>query len=403
MAVFEYRARDGTGQAVSGFLEAGNELEAARQLRDKGLFVIDIRRARKRLMPQWRSLLSPKVGKRDLALFCRQLAAMLEAGIPIVSALRILAIQADNRNLRAAIDSVIGGLSRGLMFHQALGESGGVFPPVVVRAVEAAESGGTLDEALEELATHLEREHELEEKVKSALVYPSVVVVTAIVVLVILMVFVLPAFQNMLESLGVPLPGLTIAIMGASNALRQAWPMLLAVLIVAAYAVYRVLRTERSRYRWDSLILKMPVIGTVYHKTILARFSRTLSTLLRSGVPIIQAMDVVGRTVGNRVVAEAIRSVQESIRQGRGILGPLQESGLFPPMVVEMMAVGEETGELDALLARISTFYEREVWESVSRLSSLIEPVLIVFLGIMVGFVVISVLLPYFQVLGSIG
>ncbi|MDN5346859.1 MAG: type pilus assembly protein PilC [Clostridia bacterium] len=383
-------------------MEAENEAVVVRQLREKGLFVIDVRPARTRFAVNLKRALLRRLGRRDLSVFCRQLATMLGAGLPIVSALQILARQAENKVLRQSIEEILRDLEGGGAFHEALGRLQGLFPPIMVHGVEAGEVGGSLDETLEELAAHLEREHEIEEKVKSALTYPAIVVSVAIAVLIFLLTFVLPAFQNMLNDLGVPLPLPTVVVLSISRALRQGWFILTLVIGVLAYAVYRILKIETVRYRLDSILLKLPVFGPLHHKAVLSRFSRTLGTLLRSGVPILQAMEVVRRTAGNRVVAEAVARAQESIRDGRGIAGPLEESGLFPPMVVGMIAVGEETGALDSLLGKISAFYDREIGETVGRLSSLIEPLLIVMLGAAVGFIVISILLPYFQMLGNI-
>ncbi|TYP53292.1 type IV pilus assembly protein PilC [Thermosediminibacter litoriperuensis] len=403
MAIYSFRARDTLGQPVVGTVEAENEAAVIRQLRDKGLFIVEVRPVRGWFAINSERTFLRRIGKRDLSVFCRQLATMLGAGLPIVPALQILASQAENKALRRSIEEILRSLEEGGTFHEALGRSQGIFPPVMVHAVEAAEVGGSLDEALEELAAHLEREHELEEKVKSALMYPAIVVSAALAVLIVLLTFVLPAFQNMLDALGVPLPLPTRVVMGVSRVLRRGWLILIFATGILAYVVYRVLKTESARYRLDGILLKLPVFGPLYQKAVLSRFSRTLGTLLRSGVPILQAMDVVRRTVGNRVVAEAVARAQESVRDGKGIAGPLEESGLFHPMIIGMIAVGEETGALDSLLGKISAFYDREVRETVRRLSALIEPILIVVLGAAVGFIVISILLPYFQILGNIG
>ncbi|ADL08657.1 type II secretion system F family protein [Thermosediminibacter oceani] len=401
MAIYSYRARDAFGQPVVGTVEAENEAAVVRLLRDKGLFIVEVRPGRERFAINSGRLLR-RVGKQDLAVFCRQLATMLGAGLPIVPALQILAMQAENKILRRNIEEIVRSLEGGETFHEALARLQ-VFPPIMVHAIEAAELGGSLDEALEELAAHLEREHELQEKVKSALTYPALVVSVALAVLIVLLVFVLPAFQNMLNALGVPLPLPTRIVMGVSRALRRGWPILIFAAGILAYVAYGVLKTDNARYRLDGILLKLPVFGPLHKKAVLSRFSRSLGTLLRSGVPILQAMDVVRRTVGNRVVAEAIARAQESVRDGKGIADPLKESGIFPPMIIGMIAVGEETGALDFLLAKISELCDREVKEAVSRLSALIEPLLIAMLGGAVGFIVISILLPYFQILGNIG
>ncbi|GFN23291.1 MAG: type II secretion system F family protein [Thermoanaerobacteraceae bacterium] len=396
-----YRARDAAGKLVQGFIEADNEQAAGRLLRSRGLFITELRPVEDQ--PDYlRSLLWKRVGRRDLALFCRQLGTMLAAGLPIVNALRTLSRQEGNPRFKASIDRVVEDLEQGNPLHAALGKSPQVFPPVMVYSVEAGEVSGALDEILMRLAEHFEREHEVQEKIKSAMTYPLIVLVVSLLSIGFIITFVLPMFSNIIANMGVPLPWPTRAVLGLGRFFREWWPWMAAALAAAGYGAWRWSQQERVRYALDKIVLRFPVFGHLKHQALLSQFSRTLGTMLSSGVPILQALEVVERTVGNRILAEAIALAQEQVRDGRSIASPLAESGVFPPMVVEMVTVGEETGTLDALLARLGAFYDREVGEMAARLSSLIEPLLILVLGGVVGVIVVSVLLPVFQVVGSV-
>ncbi|MDK2816192.1 MAG: type pilus assembly protein PilC [Moorella sp. (in: firmicutes)] len=399
---FAYRGRDARGNAVSGNIEAESQELAIRELRRQGIFITYCRPAVVTPARDWRSLFRRPVSRRDLALFSRQLATMLGAGLPIVTALHILQRQAENPSLRESIGMLLQDLESGEAFYRALERQPRVFPPIFIHTVEAGELGGALDETLERLAGHLEREHEVEEKVKSALTYPAIVSMVALLVVIFLLTYVLPSFQVMLNSLQVPLPWPTRLVMGLSEGLRRLWPFLVLFLAGAGYGFYRWQQRPAGRYQVDRLFLRLPIFGPLHHKAVLSRFSRTLGTLLHSGVPVLLALEIVRRTVGNAVVAGAVERAAESVRDGQSLATPLEASGVFPPMVVEMITVGEETGALDAMLERVATLYEQEVEAVVARLASLIEPVLIVGLGGIVGLIVISVFLPYFQMLGGI-
>ncbi|SMB98622.1 type IV pilus assembly protein PilC [Thermanaeromonas toyohensis ToBE] len=404
---FRYKARDTSGNLIKGIIEAESEQLAGRQLRNQGLFITELRPVRSELeinlgLDYLRFFLLKRVSRRDLALFCRQLGTMLSAGIPIINALRTLSRQADNRFLKESIDKVLEDLQQGEMLHQALSKSPKVFPAIMVYSVEAGEISGALDETLIRLAEHFEREHEIAEKIKSAMTYPFIVFMVSLASIAFMLTFVLPMFSNIIGNLGVPLPWPTRMVLGLSQFLRRWWFMFVVVGIALGYLIWWWAKREKVRYALDKVILRLPVFGRLKHQALLSQFSRTLGTLLYSGVPILEALEVVERTVGNRIVAEALALAQEQVRDGKSIASPLAESGVFPPMVVEMVTVGEETGTLDALLARLAAFYDREVGEMASRLSSLIEPFLIIGLGAVVGLIVISVLLPVFQVVGSV-
>lgn len=388
---------------IIGQLEAENDKEALKALQDRGLFVVALRGGGALPITFRPGVRLNRVKKQDLSDFFRQLATMLGAGIPIVRALELLANQTEKRPMRQSIERILESLREGSTFHEALERQHGFFPPVVVHSVEAAEVSGSLENTLEQLAEHLARDHELEERIKSTLAYPAVIVTLTVAVLAVLLFWVMPTFQNVMNSLGVPLPLATRVVLQVGLGLRRWWYLLMALFAGLALWAERSLKSENVRRKVDELLLKLPVFGNLHRKAVMSRFSRTLGTLLVSGVSVVEAMEITARTVGNRVVGEIILQARENLREGRSIAETLGASGLFPDMVIAMIAVGEETGALDSLLAKVTAFYEQELQEGVRRLSSMLEPVLIVVLGAAVGFIVISILLPYFQIIGNMG
>ncbi|KXG76023.1 Type II secretion system protein F [Fervidicola ferrireducens] len=403
MATYRYRARGNSGELITGQVEAENEAEALQVLEGRGLFVVDFRAGRALQITSLAEAFFNRVKKQDLSVFCRQLATMIGAGIPIVRALELLAEQSEKRAMRQSIERILESLREGSTFHEALERQHGIFPPIMVHSVEAAEISGSLENTLEELSEHLARDHELEEKIKSTLAYPAIIISLTAAVLMVLLVFVIPAFQNVMNSLGVPLPLPTRIVLHTGMALRRGWYLIIILISGLAFFTVRSLKSESVRRRMDELLLKMPVFGNLHKKAVISRFSRTLGTLLKSGVPIMEALEVVARNVGNRVVGDVILQARENVREGKSVADTLEASGLFPPMVIAMIAVGEETGALDSLLAKVNAFYERELEEAARRLSSMLEPAMIVVLGAAVGFIVISILLPYFQIIGNMG
>lgn len=399
---FTYQGRDAGGNTVRGIIAAENQELAVRELRRRNIFVIECRPAVDKKNWEQRRLLRRRVSRRDLALFCRQLATMLGAGLPIITALQIIEKQVENRTLKTATAQILSDLASGEAFYRALEKQSRTFPPIFIHTIEAGEMGGALDETLEHLAIHLEREHEVEEKVKSAMAYPLVVCGVAVLVVVFLLTYVLPTFQTMLNTLQVPLPWPTRLILGVSQGVRRWWPAVGAGLGGAGYGFYLWYKKPQNRLLLDKALLRLPVFGSLHHKAVMSRFSRTLGTLLHSGVALLPALEVVRRTAGNSVVARALERAEESVRDGQGLAAPLDASGVFPPMVVEMITVGEETGALEQLLFKLSTFFDREVEETVTRLSSLVEPLLILVMGGIVGLVVVAVLLPVFSLVGGV-
>lgn len=342
---------------------------------------------------------SKKVKIKDLTVFARQFATMINSGVSITRALGILTEQTTNPTLREVINQVRKDVESGLSLSEALGKQSKIFPPIFVNMVKAGEAGGVLDEVLLRLADHYEREANLRSRVKSALTYPVAVFVFSLIIAFVMITFIVPVFMNMFESLGGELPAATQMLVNLSNFIRSRWYILFGSLF-ALYYGFKIFKSRpRGRYIVDSIKLKLPVFGKLTQKMALAKFSRTLATLISSGVPILQALDIVADTAGNAVITAAIRESRSSIKEGESIAKPLSRSPVFPPMVVQMISVGEETGSLDNMLKKIADFYDEEVTATVDSLTSLLEPVLMIFMGIMIGGIVISLYLPMFQVI----
>jgi len=406
MESFAYQVRDQSGLLITGVLEAESPQSVVVSLRERGYFIVNIEAERGSIWQKdvrqidWANW--KRVHTRELAVFCRQFATMINAGIPLLPCLQILQQQTDRGKLKDTVAEVIKELEGGKTLTESLARFPRVFPPLFTNMIEAGEVAGVLDEVLERLAAHYEKDHEIQEKVKSALTYPAVVLVIAILAVGFLLAFVLPTFAGLLRDMNAPMPLLTRLIMAVSGGLRRYWWAVLGVCAGLAFLIQRFAATERGRTLLDHISLRLPIFGKLIRKMIVSRFTRTLGTLLRTGVPILQALEVVKKTAANSVVTAAVVGAQESIRDGRGIAGPLESCRVFPPMVIQMIRVGEETGALDSLLERISGFYDREVDTMVERLSTILEPMLVVGVGLIVGIIIISILLPMFSILGAI-
>ncbi len=403
MPHYTYKVRDLTGRLMSGTIEAENVRQVVERLRDRNCYVIDIKRKAVRNWEFSIKLPTRKIGSSVLAVFSRQLATMITAGVPLLNALEICTQQLDNGRLGDTLSSVAAELEGGSSFADALRKHHKIFPALFINLIEVGEMGGVLDEVLEQLAVNYEREHDIREKVKSALTYPTVVLVLAILAIIFLLTFVLPTFIAMLQSLGAALPLPTRIVIGTSKFMQKFWYMAPLAVFVALVLFYNLTSQGPGRLYWHRILLRLPIAGRLHRLTVISRFSRSLGTLIRGGVPLLQALEVVKRTAGNAVVEEGITRAQDFIREGQGMVQPLKECGVFPPMVIQMVQVGEETGTLDDMLNRLSQFYDREVDTMVTRLSTIIEPALIVFLGGIVGFIIVSILLPMFSIITAVG
>lgn len=398
MATYTYKARSRSGEVLEDQIEANDRMAVASELRQQGLLVIDI----KEQGAAQRDILEPfkKVKLQDTVVFTRQFATMINAGLPIVRSLYILGEQTENAKLKDVIVQVRKDVEAGLALSEALAKHPKVFSRLYVEMVRAGEIGGILDGVLIRIASQLENDQELRRKVKSAMTYPTIVLILAVLAASFMLIFIVPIFARMFEDLGGTLPLPTRIAMGASDLLTGFGGILMAALLVGGFMFFmRWKDTEQGRRVWGRVVLKLPVkIGDIIQKVALARFARTLGTLSAAGVPILQALEITATSSGNWVIENALLRSRDSIRQGIPIYKPLEEEPVFPPMVTRMIAVGEETGDIDGMLTKIAEFYESEVDAAVKALTSIIEPLMIVVVGGIVGGIIVAMYLPMFKI-----
>jgi type IV pilus assembly protein PilC len=398
MPAFIYRARDAEGQLIRGRTDADSAQEVVARLRSQGLLVLEVDRDRDiQAMLQRPSLFSGKIGGRELALFARQFATMVNAGLPVVTALKVLSRQAGHPRLKQALLAVAEDVEAGEGLAYAFSRQSQAFPMIMVQMIAAGEVGGILDESLSRLANQLEKDEVIRQKVRSALVYPIIVSCVAILVVIFLMIFVVPRFVEVYADMGAELPLVTRVLMAVSNLVKVYWWGVGGLLALAVIGLRQWFRTEAGALIRDRALLKLPIFGPMVSKQAIARFARTLGGLLSSGITILKALAVVERVVGNRVIAAAVRGALEEVRQGQTLVSNLQRSGVIPPMVLEMISVGEETGTLEEMLDKVADFFEEDVQRTAERLSASLEPLIIVGLAVTVGFIVAAMMLPIFN------
>jgi len=399
---FQYKVKDKSGKVLEGSLEAENAQLVVSKLRSMGYVPIQIQQQgggaslqRELKIPG----LSDRVKLKDVAVFSRQFATMINSGLSLLRSLYILAEQTESKPLAEIVNQVRMDVEKGASLSQALAKHPKAFNRLYVSMVRAGEVGGALDSVLLRLAETIEKQVVLRRKVKSAMTYPVVVAVLVLVIVTAMLLFVIPMFQNIYKQLGGTLPAPTQFLITISNVCRKFWYLIFGLEIAAVVFFRRWINSEEGRKNWDAIKLRVPIFGKLVRKTALARFSRTLSALVRSGVPILESLDIVADTAGNHVVAEAVRDTQGAVKRGEPLSKKLEDHEVFPPMVVQMMAVGEETGALDEMLDKIADFYDQEVEATVDALTSLIEPLLIVVMGVCVGGMIISLYLPMFNII----
>ncbi|MBF8257637.1 MAG: pilus assembly protein PilC [Actinobacteria bacterium] len=402
MAIYVWEGKSRAGRTLTGELEAPNEAFVLAHLRRQQVVPVKVKpkAAGLAINLAW---LRGKVSQRELAIFTRQFATMIDAGLPLVQCLDILGMQQENKAFKKIIMKVKEDVESGSTFADALSKHPKVFDELFVNLVQAGETGGILDTILSRLAAYIEKALRLAKKIKGAMVYPSTIIAVALVVTVVLLVYVIPIFGKMFEDFGQALPAPTQAVL-AMSAFTQKYfivGLVLIALLVIALRWYR--GTENGRRNTDKLLLKLPIVGDLLRKIAVARFSRTLGTMVSSGVPILESMDIVAKSAGNRVIEEAILKARTSISEGKTIAEPLSESKVFPSMVTQMVSVGEATGALDTMLNKIADFYDEEVDMAVEALTSLLEPILMIFLGVIIGGLVVAMYLPIFKLAGVVG
>jgi len=397
MPAFNWEAKSNSGEIKKGTLEAASPEAAFATLRRQGYNPTKVKAKPRELKINIPGF-SEKINDRDIVIFTRQFATMIDAGLPLVQCLEILGGQTENKSFGKTIDAIRNDVESGASYAEALGKHPKVFDDLYVNMVAAGEVGGILDTILARLSAYMEKAMALKKKVKAAMVYPATILAVAVVVVGVLMVFVIPKFADMFTGMGGELPTLTVMVINMSHFMASIKMLfVVAALVLLFLLLKRYYSTRNGRLRMDRIFLRAPVFGPLIRKVAVAKFTRTLGTMLSSGVPLLDALDICAKTAGNRVVEEAVITTRNSISEGKTIAEPLEDTGVFPPMVVQMISVGEATGALDAMLNKIADFYDEEVDTAVAALTSLMEPMLMVFLGGAVGFVVIAMYLPIFK------
>jgi type IV pilus assembly protein PilC len=398
--VWKWEARNRQGEVRAGEMEAGDDAAVKARLVQMGLEPTKVKRK-----PREIQVKIPGFGgvtTKDILVFTRQFSVMIDAGLPLVQGLEIIATQADNAEFRRVLTDVKVRVESGSTFADALAQHPKVFDELFVQLVRAGEIGGILDTILQRLGAYIEKNEKLKRRVKGAMVYPSIVLTVAVAVTVILLMFVTPTFEKMFKDFGGAMPAPTQFLIDLSHFMTGYWYVIFGIPVALVVAWRAWVGTESGRRRWDAFVLKVPVIGPLVRKIAVARFTRTLGTMLSSGVPILDALEIVAKSAGNKVIERGVMTVRARIAEGKNIAGPLQDTGVFPPMVVQMIGVGEATGAMDQMLSKIADFYDDEVDVAVAALTSMIEPLMMVFLGGVVGGFLVAMYLPIFSIAENI-
>ena len=403
--IFSYRALDASGKVVKGILEADNRNLVIESLLGQNYTIMELKEDKNKEAAQKASInitLFESVKINDLSLFTRQLSTMIGAGLPIIRSFEILEEQTKNPMLRRAVEDIRTNLEGGLTLHDSMAQHPKVFSPMYVSMVKAGETGGALDTILSRLADTLERDREINSKVKSASIYPIMVLCLALLVVIFILTFVMPVFVEQFSSSGTELPAFTQFFMGISYFIRNNVLWLIVGIILLITGLKWAGTTPRGRLFFDRLYLNLPIVGKVVNRVAVSRFTRILGTLIKSGVPILEALEVLRGVVGNRVISDAIGEAKESIREGQSIAAPIAATGVFEPMVTQMIAVGEETGALDDMLERMSAFYDNEVTFAIDALLKSLEPIMIIFVAVIIGSIIVATYLPVFNIISTI-
>ncbi len=399
---FKYNVRDKTGKVVNGKLEGESREAVATKLRQMGYIVLDLEEDR---IAQLNKIqFGTSVKTKDVTIFARQFATMINAGLSLTKCLSILADQVESKELRDVISQLNKDVEAGQSLSEAMMKHPKIFPPLFYNMVKAGETGGVLDEVLLRVADLMEQDAQLKGRVKSAMMYPMVISILVVVVVIAMMVFVVPTFIDMFSGAGQELPLPTQVLVSASNYIASIKGVITAIVLAILFVIFKQwTNTSSGKFIWDGIKLRMPVAGNIIRKTSVARFTRTFGTLVSAGVPILSAMDIVADTAGNEVVTRALKTARGAIKEGETIAKPLSESPVFPGMVVQMVAVGEETGALDQMLTKIADFYDEEVGTAIDGLASAMEPIIMVILAVVVGGIVIALYMPMFQSVTMVG
>jgi type IV pilus assembly protein PilC len=402
MPVFIWEAVTKKDEVKKGEMEALDEVAVRGLLRRQGFKSIEVKQKPKDLLENI-PFLQPKIKEKNVVVFCRIFSTMINAGLPLIQCLDLLSQQEQNKAFAKIIKSIKEDIEGGTSLTNALKKYPKIFDDLFVNLIAAGEAGGILDVILERLSNYMEKAMKLKARVKGAMTYPAAVLVISIAVVALLLLKVIPVFQKMFEGMGGELPALTAFLINASEFTQNYFLFMIAIGVVIYIAFNRFYKTEKGRWTIDSLVLKTPVFGELLKKVAVAKFSRTLSTMMSSGVPILEGLSIVSKTSGNVVIENALLKTRQSISEGRSIAEPLAETGIFPPMVVQMISVGEATGALDSMLSKIANFYDDEVDVAVDAMTALLEPVMMVFLGGVVGGMIVAMYLPIFKLASVVG
>ncbi|MCL2459179.1 MAG: type II secretion system F family protein [Desulfobulbus sp.] len=402
MPIYVWKGKNSYGEKRKGEVEANDEAGARAQLRRMRIDNPTIKPKPKDLLENIK-LFQPKVTGKDIVIFTRQLSTMIDAGLPLVQSLQILGKQQSNATFKAILTSIQGDVETGTTLADSMRKHPKIFDSLYANMIEAGELGGILDTILTRLAGFKEKAMALQKKIKGAMTYPTICLGISVLILAVILIFVVPVFEKMFKDFGSTLPAPTQLVIDLSNFIQSYIFFIIAVLVLLSWIIKKIYATEKGRLKMDNMILWSPVAGPLVRKVAVAKFTRTLSTLLQSGVPILDSLQVVARTAGNKIIERAVIRVAESIAEGRPIAEPLEESGVFPNMVVQMINVGEAVGALDIMLEKIADFYDEEVDQAVENLTAMIEPFMMVFLGGLIGGLVVAMYLPIFKIAAVVG
>lgn len=401
MPVYNYESFNKQGETVKGLINADSIPDCLSRLRDMGLTVLEVKEQKQSHFSAFFSS-EKKVTLGELSIFSKQLAAMISAGIPITRSLFTLSRQTTNPTFKSVLEEIAKNVESGMSITDAFSAYPKVFPEIYIAMIHSGEMGGVLETTLKRLASQLQKEKQLRDNIKSATFYPRLLLGVAFLLTIVMIVFLVPVFRSFIPE-SANIPGVTQVVFNLSDSIRNAWYFWIGGAVVLVAAMMSFIKSKSGKQVWDRLKFKMPIFGDLIQKSVIARFARTLSTLLEGGIPVIQAMHSAGPTAGNILVAEAVKNATVSIEEGRSIATPLEVSGVFPPMVTQMIAIGEETGALPSLLDTIAEFYEEEVTTITKGLSSLIEPIMLITVGLVIGGMLISLYLPIFSSITTSG
>ena len=402
MSLYKCNLIDQSGKKHKINRQAESKSEVIDYLKQNKYIVIDIKTTESSLSLSGSLGSMKKIKAKDLSVFCKQLYAMLKAGVTIVTSLEILVQQTENKKLTKIIGQMYEDLQKGNTLSEALSHHKDSFPPIFISMVEAGELSGNIDVIMNRLSVHFEKEYKIENKVKSAMTYPAILAVVASAVVVFLLTSVMPTFVDMYSSSGVPLPAITTALIGISNGLKNYWYIIILFIVIMSFALTALKKNANVQYKTDSFKLQIPVYKNLELKVATARFTRTLSTLMGSGVPLLQALDTVSGVTGNTFIGSKILEVKEDVRRGLSLSQPLKKQNVFPPMVHNMIKIGEDSGAIEEILDKTADFYDEEVETAINRVTAMLEPLMIVFMAIIIGFIVLAMVIPMFDMVKTV-